>query len=133
MPWVGSVGALDMVNFAARETVPARYAARNLYVHNPQITLMRTTPEENAAMGAWIADKLNRCEGPVRLLLPEKGVSALDAPGKPFHDPEADAALFAALEARLEPSASRALVRLPLHVNDEAFADALVASLEEIL
>jgi len=133
VPWVGSVGALDMVNFAARETVPARYAGRNLYVHNPQITLMRTTPKENAAMGEWIAEKLNRCEGPVRLCLPERGVSALDAPGKPFHDPEADAALFAALEAHLVPSASRRLVRLPLHVNDEAFADALVANLEEIL
>lgn len=133
VPWVGSLGALDMVNFAGRETVPARYAERNLHVHNPQITLMRTTAAENAAMGEWIARKLNACAGPVRLLVPEGGVSALDSPGQPFHDPAADAALFDALERTLEPSDDRRLVRLPHHVNDPAFADALVANLLEIL
>ena len=133
VPWVGSVGALDMVNFAARDTVPERYADRLLHVHNPQITLMRTSAEENAAAGAWIARKLNRCGGPVCLLLPEGGVSALDAPGQPFHDPAADAALFDALERALEPTAERRLERLPFHVNDPEFADALVGRLQEVL
>lgn len=133
VPWVGSVGALDMVNFAGRETVPERYADRNLYVHNPQITLMRTTAEENAAMGRWIGEKLNRCSGPVRLLLPEGGVSALDAPGQAFHDPEANRALFDALEATLETSDSRKLLRLPYHVNDSEFSDALVDELLKLL
>lgn len=133
VPWVGSVGALDMVNFGAKQTVPERYADRLLYVHNPQVTLMRTTAEENRRMGAWIAEKLNRCEGPVRLLLPEHGVSALDAEGQPFHDPEADAALFDALESALHQTEGRRLARLPLHVNDPEFADALVASFTEVL
>jgi uncharacterized protein (UPF0261 family) len=125
-PWVGSCGALDMVNFGALDTVPERYRGRNLYVHNPQVTLMRTTPEECARMGEWIAEKLNRCEGPVRLLIPEKGVSAIDAPGKPFWDPEADRALFQALERVFRPGPDKELRRLPLHVNDPQFADELV-------
>ena len=86
IPYIGSVGALDMVNFGAPETVPERYAGRLLYRHNPQITLMRTTPEECTRMGRWIGERLNRMEGQVRFFLPEGGVSALDAPGKPFHD-----------------------------------------------
>ena len=126
LPYVGSCGALDMVNFGALETVPAQYRERTLHVHNPQVTLMRTTPEENRAMGAWIGDKLNRCDGPVRFLIPEKGVSLIDAPGMPFHDPEADAALFEALESTVRQTGRRRLVRLPLHVNDAAFSQALV-------
>ncbi len=133
LPWVGSVGALDMVNFAGRETVPERYAERLLHIHNPQITLMRTTPRENAAMGEWIAAKLNRARGPLRLCLPEGGVSALDAPGQPFHDPEADAALFDAIEANFRQDEGHRLLRFPLHINDEAFAAALVENLLEIL
>ena len=125
IPYVGSCGALDMVNFGARSTVPSRYEGRLFYEHNAQITLMRTTPEENARMGRWIGEKLDRCEGPLRFLIPEKGVSALDAPGKPFHDPQADEALFAALEATLRPTANRKLLRLPFAINDEAFAKAL--------
>ena len=93
-----SVGALDMVNFGAPDTVPAHYRNRNLYPHNPQVTLMRTTAEENRRMGRWIGEKLNQMEGPVRFLLPEGGVSALDAPGHAFWDPEADAALFSAID-----------------------------------
>ncbi len=81
VPYVGSCGALDMVNFGAMDTVPAHYRGRNLYVHNPQVTLMRTTPEENRRMGEWIGAKLNACEGEVRFLLPEGGVSMIDAPG----------------------------------------------------
>ncbi|MQA84867.1 MAG: UPF0261 family protein [Streptosporangiales bacterium] len=132
VPYVVSCGALDMVNFGAMDTVPERFRHRNLYVHNPQVTLMRTTPEENARAGAWIADKLNACPGPVRLLIPEGGVSMIDAPGQPFHNPQADAALFEALEANLRRTAGSRLVRLPYHVNDAEFADALVTAFREI-
>ncbi len=126
IPYVGSVGALDMVNFAAPETVPERYRGRKTYPHNPQITLMRTTAEENARMGRWIGERLNQMDGPVRFLIPELGVSALDAQGQPFHDPAADAALFQALEQTVRATTSRQLIRLPLHINDPAFAAALV-------
>ncbi|HTH99580.1 MAG TPA: Tm-1-like ATP-binding domain-containing protein [Acidisoma sp.] len=125
LPYVGSCGALDMVNFGAQETVPAQYKGRNLYIHNPQVTLMRTTPEENARMGRWIGERLNRCEGLVRFLLPEGGVSVLDAPGMAFHDPAADEALFAALEQTVIQTARRQLLRLPYALNDPLFADAL--------
>ncbi len=128
IPYVGSVGALDMVNFAAPETVPEPYRDRRLYPHNPQITLMRTTAEENARMGRWIGERLNAMEGPVRFLIPERGVSALDAPGQPFHDPDADAALFEALERTVRQNANRQLLRLPLHINDPAFAAALAGN-----
>src|ERR1700677_162902 len=94
LPYVGSVGALDMVNFWALDSVPERFRGRNLHVHNPQVTLMRTTSEECQRIGGWIAEKLNACEGQVRFLIPEKGVSALDLTGGAFFDPEADAALF---------------------------------------
>jgi uncharacterized protein (UPF0261 family) len=133
LPYVGSCGALDMVNFGARETVPAAFRDRNLYVHNPQVTLMRTTPEENARMGVWIGERLNLCEGPVRFLLPEGGVSVLDAPSMAFHDPEADAALFAALERTVRQTARRRLVRVPHALNDPAFADALVEAYHSVL
>ena len=99
VPYVGSVGALDMVNFGAPDTIPERYRQRKFHVHNPQVTLMRTTPEENDRIGRWIGERLNQMDGPVRFFLPEGGVSALDAPGQPFWDPDADAALFSALEA----------------------------------
>ena len=132
IPYIGSVGALDMVNFWAMDTVPAALRRRNLYAHNPQVTLMRTTADECRQIGHWIADKLNACEGQVRLLIPEKGVSALDAPGKPFYDPYADEALFDALETHLRPTDKRRLIRLPLHINDSAFSDALVANFREV-
>ena len=82
LPYVGSCGALDMVNFGPMDTVPERYRSRNLYEHNPQVTLMRTTAEENERMGRWIGERLNRMEGPVRFLIPEGGVSLLDQPGQ---------------------------------------------------
>ncbi|SLN10111.1 hypothetical protein ROJ8625_00165 [Roseivivax jejudonensis] len=131
VPYVGSVGALDMVNFGAPDTVPERYADRLFYEHNPQVTLMRTTAEENAEMGRWLGQKLNACDGPVRFLLPEGGVSALDAPGAAFHDDAARAALFDALESTVEQSDTRRLVRVPHHINDPAFADALVSAWRE--
>ena len=132
LPYVGSCGALDMVNFGAWDTVPERFRARRLYRHNTTVTLMRTTPDENRAIGEFIAAKLNAMRGPVRFLIPEGGVSAIDKPGQPFHDPEADRALFAAIEERFRPAPDRQLRRLPLHINDEAFADALVAAWHEV-
>jgi len=132
LPYVGSVGALDMVNFGAMATVPDRFRARNLYAHNPQVTLMRTTPGECREIGAWIADKLNLCEGPVRFLIPERGVSALDVEGGAFFDEEADAALFEALETGLRQTDRRRLLRLPLHINDPGFAEAIVGSFLDI-
>ena len=93
---------------------------------------MRTTAEENRQMGEWIGEQLNRCEGPVRFLLPEGGVSALDAPGQPFHDPEADAALFDALERTIRQTDRRKLIRLPHHINDPEFSAALVENFRAI-
>jgi uncharacterized protein (UPF0261 family) len=132
IPWVGSVGALDMVNFWGPESVPEKYRGRRLHRHNPQVTLMRTTADENARIGAWIADKLNACDGQVRLLIPENGVSAMDAPGEAFHDPAANAALVVALETNLKQTDRRRLIRLPLHINDPAFSAALVENFREI-
>jgi uncharacterized protein (UPF0261 family) len=121
-----------MVNFAAIDTVPELYRHRTLYPHNPQVTLMRTTAEENRRQGQWIAERLARCDGPVRFLVPEGGVSALDAPGQPFWDPAADAALFAALERGWRHSDTRRLVRLPYHINDPRVADAIAAAYREV-
>jgi uncharacterized protein (UPF0261 family) len=132
MPYVGSCGALDMVNFWAMETVPERYRSRKLHRHNQNVTLMRTTADECSRIGAFIAGKLNRMQGPVRFLLPEGGLSGLDAPDKPFWDPVADRALFDAIAKEFRTGTDRKLVRLPLHVNDEAFAAALVAAFHEV-
>lgn len=133
VPYVGSCGALDMVNFGAMDTVPEHYRNRDLYRHNPQVTLMRTTPEENARIGRWIGDKLNRCQGQVRFMIPEGGVSLIDAPGQPFHDPDADRALFEALEATVEQSDRRRLIRLPGNINDPPFAEALVENFRDVM
>ena len=133
VPYVGSCGALDMVNFGAPETVPAHYRGRLFYEHNPQVTLMRTTPDENARIGAWIAERLNACEGPVRFLIPEKGVSLLDVEGQPFFDPQADAALFSAIEATLRPGPRRRLVRVPFAINDAGFAEAAVHHINAVI
>ncbi|TDH38383.1 UPF0261 family protein [Pseudohoeflea suaedae] len=124
VPFVGSVGALDMVNFWAPETVPDRFSGRQFYKHNANITLMRTTAEECARIGAWIGERLSAATGPVRFLIPEKGVSALDVEGGVFFDPEADAALFQAIEESFEATADRRIERLPFHINDPAFATA---------
>jgi uncharacterized protein (UPF0261 family) len=126
VPFVLSLGALDMVNFGALATVPEPFRTRRLHAHNAQVTLMRTTVEENRRCARWIASKLNRAEAPFRILIPEGGVSAIDAPGQPFHDPEANAALFDELESAVLPAPGRLIRRLPLHVNDPAFARALV-------
>jgi uncharacterized protein (UPF0261 family) len=132
LPYVGSCGALDMVNFGEWSSVPERFKGRRLYRHNPTITLMRTTVDECRAIGEFIAAKLNAMQGPVRFLIPEGGVSQIDRPGQPFHDPDADRALFAAIEQGFRPSVNRKLLRLPLHINDDAFAAALVDAWHDV-
>ena len=132
VPYIGSCGALDMVNFGPMASVPERYRGRTLHVHNPTVTLMRTTPEENARVGRWIGERLNRMDGPVRFFLPEGGVSALDEPGRPFSDPNADEELFRALEATVRQTATRRLIRMPAHINDPHFAAEIVAEFRRL-
>jgi uncharacterized protein (UPF0261 family)/ABC-type branched-subunit amino acid transport system ATPase component len=132
IPYIGSCGALDMVNFGPTDSVPERYRGRTLHVHNPTVTLMRTTPEENARVGHWIGERLNRMDGPVRFFLPEGGVSALDSPGRPFSDPNADAELFRALEATVRQAGTRRLIRMPEHINDPRFAAEVAAEFRRL-
>ncbi|GAB2664421.1 Tm-1-like ATP-binding domain-containing protein [Saccharopolyspora gloriosae] len=132
VPYVGSCGALDMVNFGAPDTVPERYRGRLFYEHNPQVTLMRTTPDECREIARFLAAKLNACTGPVRFLLPEGGVSLLDAPGQPFHDPAADEVLFETLEAEVHRTEQRQVRRVPHGINDDGFVAALLAALSEV-
>jgi uncharacterized protein (UPF0261 family) len=132
LPYVGSVGAVDMVNFGAHDTVPSPFRQRLLHVHNANVTLMRTTPEENRRIGEFIVERLNQMEGPARFLLPLGGVSALDAPGQAFHDPEADAALFSTIRNGWKPAANRQLIEVDAHINDPAFASALAENFRAI-
>ncbi len=131
VPAVIATGCLDMVNFGPPDTIPAAFAGRCFYQHNPQVTLLRTNPEENARLGHIIAGKLNLSTGPVTVMLPLRGGSVISAPGGPFHDPTADAALFGALKATLRPG-------IPVHeldtvINDPAFADACAEELLRLL
>jgi len=121
-----------MVNFGPFESVPERFRNRRLYRHNPNVTLMRTTPQECIRIGQFLVEKLNRMRGPVRLLLPEHGLSAIDREGQAFWDPQADRALLETLEAGFEPGPRRRLERLALHLNDPAFAQALVEAWREV-
>jgi uncharacterized protein (UPF0261 family) len=132
LPTLVSCGALDMVNFGPMDSVPPKFHGRLFHCHNVNVTLMRTTPDECARIGAWIANELNRCEGPIVVLLPEGGVSALDAPGGPFWDPVADGALFAAIEANLTRTPRRRVVRIAAGINDPAFVAAASRYLAEI-
>jgi uncharacterized protein (UPF0261 family)/ABC-type branched-subunit amino acid transport system ATPase component len=132
IPYVGSVGALDMVNFGPRDTVPPPYQGRLLHQHNPQVTLMRTTADENERMGRWIGERLNQMDAPVRFLLPEGGVSALDRPGGAFYDQAADAALFRALEQTVRQTSTRQLVRVPANINDPAFVAATLEAFRAV-
>jgi uncharacterized protein (UPF0261 family) len=132
LPYVGSCGALDMANFGPFDTVPERFKGRNLYRHNPNVTLMRTTAEECRLIGEFIARKLNAMQGAVRFLIPEKGLSAIDKEGQVFYDPQANQALFTALQANFRTTAKHKLIKLPLHINDEAFAQALVDAWTEV-
>lgn len=133
VPYVGSVGALDMVNFGAPDSIPERYRQRKFHVHNPQVTLMRTTPEENDRMGRWIGERLNQMDGLVRFFLPEGGVSALDAQGQPFWDPEADAALFKALERTVRQTGNRQLIRVRQNINVPEFASTIVGAFRPLM
>jgi uncharacterized protein (UPF0261 family) len=128
-PQVVSVGALDMVNFGPRDSVPGEFEGRQFHIHNPQVTLMRTTPEENAELGEILAEKLNAATGPTALYLPLGGVSMIDVEGEDFHDPEADAALFDALRDHLDDAIE--LVEMDTPINDEAFAEAMVDTLDD--
>lgn len=132
-PYVASVGALDMVNFWAPETVPERFKDRLFYHHNPNVTLMRTTVAECEKIGHWIGDKLNHCDGPIRLLLPEKGISALDIDEGPFCDPQARDALFTALRDTIRETSARKIISLPYHINDDAFADAAAETFADLM
>jgi uncharacterized protein (UPF0261 family) len=131
IPQVVSVGALDMVNFGAADTVPPRFATRNLHKHNATVTLMRTTADECEEIGRRIMGQLNQATGPVTLVLPLHGMSMLDAPGKPFHDPEADRALFDALRGDAGPRVN--IREIDAHINDPVFADALVEELLAVM
>ena len=129
IPQVVCPGAIDMVNFGPVDTVPAQFKGRNLYIHNPGVTLMRTTPEECAEIGRRTAERLNRATGPVTVLIPLRGVSAIDKVGGPFYSPEALEAYRRALKAVLSPAVR--LVELDAHINDEEFAVAAAEALEK--
>jgi uncharacterized protein (UPF0261 family) len=131
VPQVVSLGALDMVNFGARDTVPPRFEDRNLYVHNPSVTLMRTTREECAELGRRIARKLSAATGPTALFVPRDGVSMIDAEGQPFHDPDADGSLFDALREGLDERVE--LIEMDCNVNDPEFATAMADKLTSYL
>src|SRR5438132_1258384 len=131
LPQVVSLGALDMVNFGPRETVPERFEGRTLYVHNPTITLMRTTPEENAELGRLIGRKLSAAKGPAALFVPLKGVSMIDVEGQPFHDAAADEALRAGLRETLDGRVEVHI--LDTDINDPAFATAMADRLHELI
>ena len=131
IPQVVSAGALDMVNFGPRDTVPEEFEGRQFHIHNPQVTLMRTTPEETAEIGRIIAGKLNAATGPTALALPLGGVSMIDVEGEGFHDPEADAALFDALREGIDADVE--LIERETDINDDDFAEAIAAKLDEYM
>ena len=135
IPQVVSTGAVDMVNFYGPESVPARFKDRRLYQHNAHVTLMRTTPEENAEIGASIARKLSAATGPVAVLLPGRGVSAIDKAGQPFYDPEARRALHDAIRSGVSASTrvEISVTELDLHINDPEFAEAAARKLLELM
>ena len=132
IPQVVSLGALDMVNFGPVESVPERYRDRNLYVHNPTITLMRTTPEECRQIATIIAGKLNAATGPTVLFVPLRGVSMIATEGQPFHDPAADEALFSTLRELIDTSKVE-VHEVDTDVNDPAFALAMANRLHELI
>jgi uncharacterized protein (UPF0261 family) len=132
IPQVVSLGALDMVNFGPMDTVPERFRGRNLYVHNPTITLMRTTPGECREIGELIARKLNAATGPTELFVPLRGVSAIATEGGVFHDPEADEMLFETLRAFVDGDVVR-LVEIDADVNAPGFALAMADRLHELI
>lgn len=132
VPVVLSVGALDMVNFGPKDTIPSIFQNRKIHIHNDQVSLIRTTVDENKKFARFIAEKLNRSSSRVCICLPQKGISALDAPGKPFYDPEATYALINDLDKFIEKTNERQVKIFPYHINDPKFADALVDSFLEM-
>ena len=131
LPQVVSLGALDMVNFGPRETVPEKFDDRNIYVHNPTVTLMRTTREESGELGRMIGRKLSAAEGPTALFVPLKGVSMIAVEGQPFHDAAADEALFAALRETVDGSVE--VHELDTDINDPEFAVAMADRLHALI
>lgn len=132
IPLVLSVGALDMVNFGAKDTIPSTFHQRKIYEHNKQVSLMRTTVEENKKFAGFIADKLNKSSSKIRVCLPQNGISALDAPGKPFYDPEATSALINELQRLIKKDEDRQVNVYPYHITDPEFANTLVDSFLEV-
>ncbi|HEY3425398.1 MAG TPA: Tm-1-like ATP-binding domain-containing protein, partial [Negativicutes bacterium] len=132
IPQVVSVGALDMVNFGPIATVPAKYNGRNFYKHNPTVTLMRTTVDENRQLGLVIADKLNMCKAKAALLLPLKGVSMIDAPGQPFYGPEEDAVLFKTLKENITNPLIE-IIEVDANINDTEFSTTAAQKLVAML
>jgi uncharacterized protein (UPF0261 family) len=122
-----------MVNFGAKSSVPERFKGRLFHEHNAQVTLMRTTVDENRQIGEWMGRKLDAAPGRWTLVIPQQGLSALDAPGKPFHNPEALAALVAGLKSQLTAKTGHQVVQFPLHINDPAFADRLVLEYQKLI
>jgi uncharacterized protein (UPF0261 family) len=131
LPQVVSVGALDMVNFGPIGAVPEHFRARTLHAHNPTVTLMRTTVDENRELGRTLCRKLRAARGPVSVFLPLAGVSAIDVPGRPFHDPEADEALFGAIRSGLGDGIE--LIELGCDINDPSFGPAMAQRLHELV
>lgn len=127
VPAIVTPGCLDMVNFGPPETVPARFTGRRFYQHNPQVTLMRTTPEECSRLGEILAEKVNASKAAVTVLIPLRGISVISAAGQPFYDADADRALFAALEGKLRKDIP--VQKLDCNINDPQFAEACVNSL----
>ena len=126
VPAILSLGALDMVNFGARGTVPAQFSDRLFHVHNAHVTLMRTNAEENRLIARWIATRIRNTVSPMFVMIPELGLSALDAPGQPFHDPDTNAILFRELEEQLKGCDACQIVRVRQHINDREFAHSVV-------
>jgi uncharacterized protein (UPF0261 family) len=127
VPAIVTPGCLDMVNFGPPETVPAKFKGRNFYQHNPQVTLMRTTPQECAELGRILADKINRSTGPVTVLIPLKAISVISAPGQKFHDPSADKALFESIKQHLRKDVP--VIEMDCAINDPQFAEACARTL----
>lgn len=131
IPQVVSTGALDMVNFGPEDTVPEKFEHRKFHIHNPQVTLMRTTPEENAELGEIIAGKLNGATGPTALILPLEGVSMIDVEGEDFHDPEADGELFDSLRSNIDEDIE--LIEIEADINDETVAETMAETLDNYM
>jgi len=127
VPAIVTPGCLDMANFGGRETVPEEFEGRNFYIHNPQVTLMRTTPEECTQLGKILAEKVNAYSAPVTVLLPTKAISIISAEGQPFHDPAADEALFSAIKTHLSPGIE--LIEVDAEINAPEFSEACARAL----